>query len=78
MPPDPPSLPCLCMHTYTSDTNVTPLLKNLATGLIQYLLDCMHVPTHNSMQLSRFKGKPVVTDLKCETAEKRLAQKGQS
>ena len=21
MPPDPPSLPCLCMHTYTSDTS---------------------------------------------------------
>ena len=28
MAPDPPSLPCLCMH-------VTPLLKILATGLKQ-------------------------------------------
>ena len=42
MPPDPPSFACLllmyaycsCMLTYTSDTHVTPLLKILATGLI--------------------------------------------
>ena len=33
MPPDPPSLACLCMHTYTFDTHVTPLLKFLAMGL---------------------------------------------
>ena len=35
MPPDPPSLACLYMHTYTPDTYVTPLLKILATGLVQ-------------------------------------------
>ena len=33
MLPDLPSLECLCMHTFTSDTHVTPLLKILATGL---------------------------------------------
>ena len=33
MPPDPPSLSCLCMYTYTSYIHVTPLLKILATGL---------------------------------------------
>ena len=31
MPPDPPSLTCLCMH-------VTPLLKILATGLVVLLM----------------------------------------
>ena len=34
--PRSPSLVCLCMHTYTSDTHVTPLLAILATSL--YLL----------------------------------------
>ena len=29
----PPSLACLCMHTYSSDTHVIPLLINVATGL---------------------------------------------
>ena len=33
IPPDPPSLTCLCMHTCTSDTNITLILKILATGL---------------------------------------------
>ena len=33
MPADPPSPACLCMHLFTSDTHVTPLLKSLATGL---------------------------------------------
>ena len=34
MPPDLPSLLFLCMHTYTSDTHVTPLLKILAMSLV--------------------------------------------
>ena len=33
MPPDPPSLARLHMHTFTSDTHVTPPFKILATGL---------------------------------------------
>ena len=33
MPPDPPSLAYVYMHTYTPDSHVTPLLKVLATGL---------------------------------------------
>ena len=33
MPPDPPSLTCLCMYKYTSEIHITPILKILVTGL---------------------------------------------
>ena len=36
MPPDPPGLACLCMHTIASDTHVTPLPKTLATGVFTH------------------------------------------
>ena len=34
---DTPNLASLCMHSYTTDTQVTPLLQILATGLDEYL-----------------------------------------
>ena len=37
MPPDPPSLACLVMHTYKSDINVALLQKILATGLLSQI-----------------------------------------
>ena len=40
--PDPPSLACLCMHTYKLEIQVTPLLTLLATGLV-VLLFCLEV-----------------------------------
>ena len=42
LPPDPPSLACLCMHTYKLEIQVTPLLTLLATGLV-VLLFCLEV-----------------------------------
>ena len=54
MPPDPPSLTCLCMHTYTSDTHVTPLLKILATGLHPFHFFCKVNFTYVHLQIWRF------------------------
>ena len=43
MPPDSPSLACLCMYnTFPSDTHVTPFLKILPMGLISDIA-CIYI-----------------------------------
>ena len=46
LPPDPPILVCLCMHTYTSDIHVTPLLKILVMGLYTHAVQVQYAWIH--------------------------------
>ena len=56
MPPDPPSLACLCMHTFTSrDTHVTPLLKIMATGLVNANWSFRAWKTSSQLLVARYK-----------------------